>query len=64
MKILIEYDSDKDKFYFNYDGFELKTFYGFNSAWEELGGLLRNYLSAEQILDQGQNSDFGITIEV
>lgn len=64
MKILIEYDDDKDKYYFNFDGFELKTFYGFYSALEELGGLLHDYTSAEQILDQVQNSDYGIKIEV
>lgn len=28
MKILIEYDIDKDKFYFDYDDGTLETFYG------------------------------------
>lgn len=64
MKILIEYDSIKEKYYFNFDGFELKTFYGFYLACEELGELLHDYSRAEHILNQVQNSDFGIIIEV
>lgn len=65
MKILIEYDNDKDKFYFNFDGFETETFYGFYAACEKLNGILHDdYTRAEQILDQVQNSDFGIIIEV
>lgn len=64
MKLQIDYDNIKDKYYFNFDGFETKTFYGFYAAREELYELLHNYTSAEQIIDQVQNSEYEILIEV
>lgn len=64
MKILIEYDKDKDKFYFNFDGFETETIYGFYAANEKLNELFHNSKNTAEILDQVQNSDFGLIIEV
>ena len=65
MKLKITYDTSKDKFYFDYDDGTLETFYGLYVACERLCELLHNeFTMAESILDQVQNSDFGITIEI
>ena len=64
MKLLIEYDNDKDKFYFTFDNKTLETFYGTYAACERLNELLHDYTISEGILNQVLNSDFGLTVEI
>jgi len=64
MKILIEYDVNKDKYYFNFDDYETLTIYGNYSAIERLNSFVSNIDVAGNFINQVEYSDFSIEIEV